>query len=116
MKELHLPIQSGSNRILKLMNRRYTVENYLEKVDYLKKLVPNIRLTTDIIVGFPTETEEDFKATCDLIEKVKYAGIFAFMYSKRPNTPAAKMEDQVDQKVKNERVNYILNLQKKYNK
>ena len=116
LKELHLPIQSGSNRILKLMNRRYTVENYLEKVEYLRKLVPNIRLTTDIIVGFPTETEEDFKATCDLIEKVKYAGIFAFMYSKRPNTPAEKMEDQVDQKVKNERVNYILNLQKKYNK
>lgn len=116
LKELHLPIQSGSNTILKAMNRRYTVESYLEKVDYLRSLMPDIRLTTDIIVGFPGETDEDFKATCDLIEKVKYAGIFAFMYSPRPNTPAAKMENQVPNKIKNYRVNYLLNLQKKYNK
>lgn len=116
LKELHLPIQSGSNAILKAMNRRYTVESYLEKVDYLRSLMPNIRLTTDIIVGFPGETDEDFKATCDLIEKVKYAGIFAFMYSPRPNTPAAKMENQVPNEIKNYRVNYLLNLQKKYNK
>lgn len=116
LKELHLPIQSGSNSILKAMNRRYTVENYLEKIDYLKQLIPNIRLTTDIIVGFPGETEEDFKNTCDLIEKVKYAGIFAFMYSPRPNTPAAKMPNQIPDDVKNKRVNYILNLQKKFNK
>ena len=91
LKELHLPIQSGSNAILKAMNRRYTVESYLEKVDYLRSLMPDIRLTTDIIVGFPGETDEDFKATCDLIEKVKYAGIFFFLYSPRPNTPAEKM-------------------------
>lgn len=116
LKELHLPIQSGSNAILKAMNRRYTVESYLEKVDYLRSLMPNIRLTTDIIVGFPGETDEDFKATCNLIEKVKYAGIFAFMYSPRPNTPAAKMENQVPNEIKNYRVNYLLNLQKKYNK
>lgn len=116
LKELHLPIQSGSNSILKAMNRRYTVENYLEKIDYLKQLIPNIRLTTDIIVGFPGETEEDFKNTCDLIEKVKYAGIFAFMYSPRPNTPAAKMPNQIPDDIKNKRVNYILNLQKKFNK
>lgn len=116
LKELHLPIQSGSNAILKAMNRRYTVESYLEKVDYLRSLMPDIRLTTDIIVGFPGETDEDFKATCDLIEKVKYAGIFAFMYSPRPNTPAAKMENQIPNKIKNYRVNYLLNLQKKYNK
>ena len=115
IKELHLPVQSGSNRILKAMNRRYTIETYLEKVDYLRKLLPDVRITTDIIVGFPGETEEDFKATCDLVERVKYAGIFAFMYSPRPNTPAAKMEDQVPQKIKNERVNFLLNLQKKYN-
>lgn len=115
LKELHLPIQSGSNAILKAMNRRYTVESYLEKVDYLRSLMPNIRLTTDIIVGFPGETDEDFKATCDLIEKVKYAGIFAFMYSPRPNTPAAKMENQVPTEIKHQRVNYILNLQKQYN-
>lgn len=116
LKELHLPIQSGSNAILKAMNRRYTVESYLEKVDYLRSLMPDIRLTTDIIVGFPGETDEDFKATCDLIEKVKYAGIFAFMYSPRPNTPAEKMENQVPNEIKNYRVNYLLNLQKKYNK
>ena len=115
LKELHLPVQSGSNSILKAMNRRYTIESYLEKVEYLRKLLPEIRLTTDIIVGFPGETEEDFKATCDLVEKVKYAGIFAFMYSPRPNTPAAKMENQIPQKIKNERVNFLLNLQKKYN-
>lgn len=116
LKELHLPIQSGSNKILKAMNRRYTVESYLEKIDYLKKLMPNIRLTTDIIVGFPGETEEDFNATCELIKKVKYAGIFAFMYSKRPGTPAEKMENQVLDEIKNKRVNDILNLQKQFNK
>lgn len=115
LKELHLPIQSGSNKILKAMNRRYTVESYLEKIDYLKKLMPNIRLTTDIIVGFPGETEEDFNATCELIKKVKYAGIFAFMYSKRPGTPAEKMENQVPDEIKNKRVNEILNLQKQFN-
>ena len=115
LKELHLPIQSGSNNILKAMNRRYTVENYLEKIDYLKKLMPNIRLTTDIIVGFPGEDEEDFNATCELIKKVKYAGIFAFMYSKRPGTPAEKMENQVSDEIKNKRVNEILNLQKQFN-
>ncbi len=116
LKELHLPVQSGSNAILKAMNRRYTVENYLEKVDYLRKLIPEIRLTTDIIVGFPGETEEDFNLTCELVKKVKYAGIFAFMYSPRPNTPAAKMENQVPDAVKNYRVNYLLNLQKQFNK
>ena len=82
---------------------------------FFYNLLPDVRITTDIIVGFPGETEEDFKATCDLVERVKYAGIFAFMYSPRPNTPAAKMEDQVPQKIKNERVNFLLNLQKKYN-
>jgi len=116
LKELHLPVQSGSNAILKAMNRRYTVENYLEKVDYLRKLIPEIRLTTDIIVGFPGETEEDFNLTCELVKKVKYAGIFAFMYSPRPNTPAAKMENQVPDAVKNYRVNYLLNLQKQFNR
>ena len=116
LKELHLPVQSGSNSILKAMNRRYTVENYLEKVDYLRKLIPEIRLTTDIIVGFPGETEEDFNLTCELVKKVKYAGIFAFMYSPRPNTPAAKMENQVPDAVKNYRVNYLLNLQKQFNR
>lgn len=112
LKELHLPVQSGSNRILKLMNRKYTVETYLEKVEKLRKLVPNIRLTTDIIVGFPSETEEDFVQTCQLVKKVKYDGIFAFMYSIRPGTVAEKMGEQIPLEVKNRRVNELLNLEK----
>lgn len=115
VKELHLPVQSGSNEILKLMNRKYTIEDYMKKVDKLKSLIPNIRLTTDIIVGFPGETEEDFNNTYDLIKKVKYAGIFAFMYSPRSGTVAAKMKGQVPLKIKNERVNKILALQKSLN-
>lgn len=113
LKELHLPIQSGSNKILKAMNRNYTVESYKEKVEKLKNLIPKIRLSTDIIVGFPGETDEDFNETVKLIEEVEYNGIFAFMYSKRSGTVAEKMPDQVDEKIKNYRVNYILNLQKK---
>jgi tRNA-2-methylthio-N6-dimethylallyladenosine synthase len=113
IKELHLPIQSGSNGILKMMNRNYTVESYLEKVNKLRSLMPNLRLTTDIIVGFPGETEEDFKDTCDLIERVKYAGIYAFMFSPRSGTAAEKMANQVPQQIKNKRVNTVLALQKK---
>lgn len=112
LKELHLPIQSGSNEILRVMNRKYTVEDYLQKVDKLKKLVPNIRLTTDIIVGFPGETDEDFQNTCKLIEKMKYAGIFAFMFSPRKGTAAEKMKNQVPLKIKKERVNKVLELQR----
>ena len=112
IKEIHLPVQSGSNRILKLMNRKYTREHYLDIVRKLKENIPNIRITTDIIVGFPTENEDDFKDTCNLVKEVKYDGIFAFMYSKRSGTVAEKMEGQVDDKIKNERVNYLLNLEK----
>ncbi len=115
-KELHLPVQSGSNEVLKMMNRRYTVEDYLGKIEKMRSLAPDIRLTTDIIVGFPGETDEDFRATCDLVEKVKYAGIFAFMFSPRPGTVAEKMGNQIPLKVKNERVNYLLNLEKKIQK
>ena len=111
-KELHLPIQSGSTKILKAMNRVYTAEEYLEKVEKIKKLIPNIRLTTDIIVGFPGETEEDFEKTCELVKKVQYDGIFAFMYSPRPGTVAEKMDDQIPQEEKNRRVNFLLNLEK----
>ena len=112
VKELHLPIQSGSNEVLRLMNRKYKVEDYLAKVDYLRKLIPDIRLTTDIIVGFPGETEEDFNATYNLIKNVKYHGVFAFMFSPRSGTVAEKMADQLPFEIKNERVNKILNLQK----
>lgn len=115
VKELHLPIQSGSNNILKMMNRKYTVESYLEKINKIRFFIPDIRLTTDIIVGFPGEEESDFQDTCNLIEKVKYAGIFAFMFSPRSGTVAEKMANQVPLKIKNERVNTILALQKKIN-
>lgn len=115
VKELHLPVQSGSNEILKLMNRKYTIEDYMKKINKIKSLIPNIRLTTDVIVGFPGETEDDFNKTYDLVKKVKYAGIFAFMYSPRAGTVAAKMKDQVPLKIKNERVNKILALQKSIN-
>lgn len=111
-KEIHLPVQSGSNKILKLMNRKYTIEHYLEIVDYIKSKIKNVRLTTDLIVGFPGETEEDFNETVNLVKKVKFDGIFAYMYSVRTGTKAEKMENQVSQEIKNERVNIILNLEK----
>lgn len=112
LKELHLPIQSGNDRILKLMNRRYTTEKYLGIVKKLREKIPNIRLSTDIIVGFPSETEEEFGDTCRLVENVKFDQIFAFMYSPRPHTLAQSMDDQISQEEKNRRVNFLLNLQK----
>ena len=112
IKEIHLPVQSGSNKILKLMNRKYTVEHYLSLIEKLRQAMPNIRITTDIIVGFPQETEEDFNQTVQLVKSVKYDGIFAFMYSKRSGTVAEKMDGQVDDEIKNKRVNYLLNLEK----
>ncbi len=116
LKELHLPIQSGNNRILKLMNRNYTVERYLNIITKLRTNIPNIRLTTDIIVGFPGETEEEFLDTKNLIEKVEYDSIFAFMYSPRPGTKAAEMQDQIPLAEKNRRVNLLLNIQKEIQK
>ena len=92
---LHLPVQSGSSRILKEMNRQYTKESYLALVERIRKLNPEIALTTDIIVGFPGETDEDFAETLDLVKKVRYDGAYTFIYSKRSGTPAAKMSDQV---------------------
>ena len=109
-KAIHLPVQSGSNPILKEMNRKYTAEHYLGIVDKMKKKIKNLALTTDIIVGFPGETEEDFKDTYDLLEKVKYNNVFAFMYSQRTGTLADKMENQIPLKVKREKVNKILEL------
>ena len=100
---LHLPVQAGSNRLLKEMNRHYTREKYLDTIAKLKAKVPNIALSTDIIIGFPGETEEDFLETLDLVDKVQYDSAFTFLYSKREGTKAAKMENQVDDKVKHER-------------
>ncbi len=105
---MHLPVQSGSDRILNRMNRKYTKEHYLNLVNKLKESIPNISLTTDIIVGFPGETEEDFLETLDLVEKVGYDTAYTFIYSKRTGTPAAKMEDQVPEDVVKNRFDRLL--------
>ncbi|MDI6605152.1 MAG: tRNA (N6-isopentenyl adenosine(37)-C2)-methylthiotransferase MiaB [Thermoanaerobacteraceae bacterium] len=112
-EHLHLPIQSGSNRILKKMNRKYTKESYLEIIDKLRVNIPDIAITTDIIVGFPGETEEDFKETLDLVKKVRYDAAYTFIYSKRSGTPAADMEEQVDKNIKHERLEKLIELQNK---
>ena len=107
-KHLHLPVQSGSSRILKQMNRKYTKEQYLELVDKLRAAVPDISLTTDIIVGLPGETEEDFQETLDVVRRVRYDSAFTFIYSKRTGTPAAAMEDQVPEDVVKDRFDRLL--------
>ena len=98
-RHLHLPLQSGSSRILKIMNRKYTKEQYLDLADRIRKAVPDIALTTDIIVGFPGETEEDFRETLDVVRRVRYDSAFTFIYSKRTGTPAAVMEEQIPEDV-----------------
>lgn len=104
----HLSLQSGSNKILKAMNRRYTREEYMEKCQIIRKYMPYAGLTTDIIVGFPTETDEDFNDSLDLVEKVKFSKIHVFKYSKRKGTPAASMKNQVDGNIKIERSEKLL--------
>lgn len=104
---IHLPCQSGNSRILSAMNRGYSREQYLEKIAMIRKAIPNVVLSTDIIVGFPGETEEDFLDTMSLVKEVGFETIFAFMYSPRPFTKAAKMENQVPEEVKNERLNRL---------
>ena len=111
--QLHLPIQSGSTKVLSDMNRHYTKEEYLEKMARVKEKIPNIALTTDIIVGFPTETKEDFEETLDVLKKVRYDSIFSFIYSKRPGTPAAKMESNMTDEEKKECFERMLKLQEK---
>ena len=107
-KHLHLPLQSGSSEILKVMNRRYDKEKYLALVEKIKKAIPDIGLTTDIIVGFPGETEEDFLETMDVVRKVRYDSAFTFIYSKRTGTPAAAMENQVPEDVVKDRFDRLL--------
>jgi tRNA-2-methylthio-N6-dimethylallyladenosine synthase len=104
----HLPLQSGSNRILERMNRGYTRERYLELVDEILAAVPEMALSTDLIVGFPGETENDFAATLEMVERVRYDNVFAFRYSRRPGTAAADMSDQVDESVKADRNGRLL--------
>lgn len=115
-KFIHLPAQSGNNRILKLMNRSYTRERYLDIIKKIRQKIPNCRITSDFIVGFPTETEEEFNDTCSLVSEVKYDSIFAFKYSPREGTVASKMEGQVPEEIKSERVNKLLALEKKLQK
>ena len=112
-KYIHLPVQSGSDRVLKLMNRHYSVEHYLERIEKIKALMPNCALSTDIIVGFCTETEEDHQLTMDLMKKVRYDGAYMFNYSPRENTKAWKMGDDVPNDVKTRRLNEIIALQNK---
>ena len=107
-KHLHLPVQSGSTEILKEMNRRYTKEQYLGLVQKIKTAIPDISLTTDIIVGFPGETEEDFLETMDVVKKVRYDSAFTFIYSKRTGTPAAAMENQVPEDIVKDRFDRLL--------
>lgn len=109
-KHFHLPVQSGSDRLLKEMNRHYNRGSYLSLVDYMREKMPDIAISTDIIVGFPGETEEDFNDTLDLMRKVKYDMVFSFIYSPRTGTPAAKLE-QVPDDVKTERMSRLLALQ-----
>lgn len=109
-KSLHLPVQAGSSEILRRMNRNYTKESYLETVGKIKEAMPDITLSTDIIVGFPGETEEDFQETLDVIRKVGYTTAYTFIYSKRTGTPAATMDNQVDEDVIKDRFDRMLNV------
>ncbi len=108
---LHLPFQSGSDKVLRDMNRRYTKEHYLDLVRMARELMPDIALTSDVIVGFPTETEEDFNETLDLIEKARFHALFTFLYSKRPGTPAAKMENVATKEERQRRFEKLLDVQ-----
>lgn len=111
--QLHLPLQAGSNRILKKMNRKYTAEKYLEIIQKVRTAIPDITLTTDIIVGFPGETNEDFEKTIDMLKEVRYDTIFSFIYSRRNGTPAAKMEDVLTDSEKKLNFNRMLEVQDK---
>ncbi|MCI5998279.1 MAG: tRNA (N6-isopentenyl adenosine(37)-C2)-methylthiotransferase MiaB [Eubacteriales bacterium] len=105
---IHLPVQAGSDRVLRRMNRKYTREKYLEVVERLRKAVPDIAISTDIIVGFPGETEEDFEETLSLVRSVKYDSAFTFLYSVRQGTPAAEYEDQIPEEVKHQRFDRLV--------
>ncbi len=109
--QLHLPFQAGSNRILKQMRRAHTREEYLEKTLYIKQKIPDIVISTDIIVGFPGETDSEFEETLDIMKQVRFFPIYAFKYSPRPGTRAAGMEDNVPVKVKEERLERVFRLQ-----
>ena len=109
---LHLPIQSGSDEVLKSMNRKYTRDDYVRKIDLARKYMPDCSISTDIIVGYPNESDDDFKETLNILRHVKYDTAYIFKYSPRPHTAASKMKDNIPQKVKEERNQILLNLQK----
>lgn len=113
---LHVPLQSGCDATLKRMNRKYTTAQYLEKINKIRSYLPNIAFTTDVIVGFPGETDEEFGQTYNFIKKVNYSELHVFPYSPRKNTPAAKMKDQVKDQIKHERTNRLLELSKELNR
>lgn len=115
-KYIHLPLQSGSNRILELMNRNYTYEHYLGRINKIRTLIPNCALSTDIIAGFPTETEEDHQATLRALEEIRFDGAYMFRYSPREHTKAYKLQDDVSEKEKIRRLNEIIDLQNQISK
>jgi tRNA-2-methylthio-N6-dimethylallyladenosine synthase len=111
-KSLHLPLQSGSNSVLSRMNRKYTTEKYLEIIDYARGFDPNFSLTSDIIVGFPNETEEEFQATLDVIKRVRFNNLYTFIYSKRSGTAAAEIADKIPEEEKSRRMTRLWDIQK----
>lgn len=115
-KQLHLPVQAGSNKVLFDMNRKYTKEDYLEKIRKVKEKIPGISLSTDIIVGFPTETNEDFLETIDVLKKVEYDNIFSFIYSRREGTPAAKLDFVLTEEEIHNNFNKLLEVQNEISK
>ena len=115
-RNIHLPVQSGSNAVLKKMNRRYTREQYLDLVKIIKARLPEVGLTTDVMVGFPGETYEDFDDTLKLIEEARFSGAFCFVYSRRKGTPGYSMENQVPQEIKTERIKKLIALQNRITK
>lgn len=110
-KTVHLPVQAGSDRILKLMNRHYTRKEYLDKLEMLRAYIPDIAVTTDIMVGFPTETEDDFQDTVALVREAKFSGAFTFIYSPRKGTPAAEMKGQIDEITSKKRIMQLIDIQ-----
>ena len=110
-KHFHLPMQAGSDKVLRVMNRRYTFEKYISTVDYIREKMPDAVITSDIMVGFPGETEEDFEDTLNALRRARFDMIYSFIYSPRKGTPAAEMEEQVPDKVKSERFDRLLKCQ-----
>jgi tRNA-2-methylthio-N6-dimethylallyladenosine synthase len=111
-KYIHLPVQSGSDRILELMKRNYSIEHYLNLIDKARKIIPGVSLSTDIISGFPTETDEEHKLTLEIMKEVKYDGAYMFKYSPRENTKAYEMKDNIDEETKTARLMEIVELQR----